>query len=124
MSYVDAIILFLVLFALKHFIVDFPLQGEYQWRNKGTYAHPGGMLHAGLHGCATMIILFFFTTFEMAIALAWLDAVVHYHIDWAKMNLNAKYGWKPDTHPEFWILLGADQLLHTLTYILILYILL
>jgi hypothetical protein len=26
-------------------------------------------------------------------------------------------GWGPTTHPEFWVLLGLDQLLHQLTYV-------
>jgi hypothetical protein len=46
-----------------------------------------------------------------------MDAFLHYHIDWAKMNINKQCGWKADTHEEFWWLLGVDQLLHALTYI-------
>lgn len=124
MSLENAIITFLIAFAIKHFVVDFILQREYQWRNKGTYGHMGGIEHATLHAFATLVILFFFTSFDIALMLALLDGVIHYHIDWAKMKLNAVTGWKPDTHPEFWWLLGLDQLLHSLTYILILYILL
>jgi hypothetical protein len=120
MSYETAIILFLVGMATKHFIIDFPLQGEDQWRNKGTYGHFGGIKHALFHALGTMIVLAFFTNPALGILCALLDGVIHYHIDWAKMNFNAKKGWKPDTHPEFWILLGLDQFLHTLTYIAIL----
>lgn len=108
----------LVLLFLKHFIIDFPLQKEYQWRNKGTYGHPGGLLHAGLHGLGTFLCLvYFFPVFAVYAAIA--DAVVHYHVDWAKMNINAKFGWGPLTHEEFWVLLGLDQLAHSLTYIAI-----
>lgn len=46
----------------------------------------------------------------------------HYHIDWAKMNISKKMGWKAHTHNEFWILLGVDQLLHYLTYCAILFL--
>lgn len=49
--------------------------------------------------------------------LGLVDSIIHYHIDWAKMNLNAKMGWGPKTHEEFWWLLGIDQYLHALTYI-------
>jgi hypothetical protein len=111
-------------FAIKHFIVDFPLQGPYQWMNKGTYGHPGGLLHAGLHGFWTLAILSVVVVLPFAAMLALFDAVVHYHIDWAKMNINKKYGWMPDKHPEFWVLLGLDQLLHSLTYIAILFFIL
>lgn len=45
------ITLLLILFLFtKHFIIDFLLQGQYQWKNKGTYGHPGGLLHSALHG--------------------------------------------------------------------------
>ena len=44
------------------------------------------------------------------------DAVIHYHIDWAKMNTSQRFNLKPDNSDWFWILLGFDQLLHHLTY--------
>ncbi len=105
------------LLILKHFIIDFPAQTPYQWMNKGTYGHPGGILHAGLHGIGTFLCfaLFFVTPFALIVGV--LDMVIHYHVDWVKMNVNKKYGWKADTHPEFWIALGLDQLAHYLTYV-------
>jgi hypothetical protein len=111
----DTTLLIFTLLITKHFIVDFPLQVKYQWSNKGTYGHPGGLLHAGLHGVGTWICFLPFS--YIAVWLAVADAVIHYHIDWAKMNINAKLGFKADTHEEFWWLLGLDQLLHYLTYI-------
>lgn len=102
----------------KHFIVDFPLQHRYQYSNKGTYGHPGGILHSGLHGIGTYLCLFWYAPIA-AIYLGLVDMFIHYHIDWAKMNLNAKMGWGPNTHEQFWWLLGLDQFLHALTYILI-----
>jgi hypothetical protein len=116
--------LFLVLFLLltKHLIVDYPLQAfPYQYKNKGTYGHPGGLLHSGLHLLATFAILFFVTDIQRALLLAVADGVIHYHIDWAKMNINAKMGWGPTTHEEFWILTGIDQYFHLLTYVWILW---
>lgn len=110
--------LLLILLFLKHFIVDFPLQKPYQWQNKGTYGHMGGILHSGLHGIGTLIILLFFTNIENALFLAMTDAIIHYHIDWAKMNINKRFGYTL-ADEKFWWLLGLDQLLHSLTYILI-----
>lgn len=108
---------YLLLFLLlKHFIIDFPLQTKYQWSNKGTYGHPGGLLHAGLHGVGTWAVLAWYAPYA-AIILGMMDTLIHYHIDWAKMNLNAKFGWGPTTHESFWWLLGLDQLAHQLTYI-------
>ena len=52
-----------------------------------------------------------------AIYFFFADTFIHYHIDWAKMNLNARMGWGANTHEQFWWLLGLDQYLHALTYI-------
>lgn len=111
----DTLFLLWLLF-VKHFVVDFPLQQPYQYLNKGTYGHPGGLLHSGLHGLGTYLCLFWFAPIA-AIYLAVADFVIHYHVDWAKVNINNKFGWGPTTHEQFWWLLGLDQLLHALTYI-------
>lgn len=111
----DTLILITLLFT-KHFIVDFPLQNKFQWSNKGTYGHLGGITHAGLHAGLTLVCFAWFAPLA-AYYLAALDGLIHYHIDWAKMNLNARFGWKADTHEQFWWLLGLDQFLHALTYI-------
>jgi hypothetical protein len=117
----DTVLILMTLLILKHFIVDFPLQGPYQWMNKGTYLHPGGLLHAFMHGVATMLCFTWYAP-QAAFWLGLFDAVIHYHVDWAKMNINAKFGWKADQHPQFWYLMGADQLAHYLTYIWLIYL--
>jgi Protein of unknown function (DUF3307) len=115
------LLLILVLLFTKHFIVDFPLQTKFQWSNKGTYGHPGGALHALLHYFGTFLVLIWFGPIHTAILLAFADGVIHYHIDWAKMKLNAMMQWAPNTHEQFWWLLGLDQYLHALTYIGLVY---
>lgn len=121
MSSIEVLTLLVMLFT-KHAFVDFPLQTPYQFLNKGTYGHPGGLIHSGYHALATFLIVLLFNP-VFALALAALDFAVHYHVDWAKVQLNNKYQWKPDTHKEFWWLLGLDQYLHALTYFAIAYIL-
>jgi hypothetical protein len=114
----NVVLLLLVGFAIKHFIIDFPLQAyPYQYLNKGTYGHPGGLLHSGLHAIGTWLVLIFAVTPITALIYALVDYAVHYHVDWAKMNLNKKFGLKPDNSEWFWIALGVDQLLHSLTYL-------
>ena len=117
---------FALLIALltKHLIVDFPLQAfPYQYKNKGTYGHPGGLLHSGLHLLGTFLVLVFFINPYTALILAAADGVFHYHIDWAKVNINKKTGWGPTTSEQFWWLLGLDQYCHMLTYVWILWML-
>jgi hypothetical protein len=112
----------LVALFTKHFIVDFPLQTPYQYKNKGLYGHLGGLIHSGLHGISTFLIaLYFVGPTELALYVAVLDYVLHYHIDYLKVYVNNKYKLGPTTHESFWYLLGFDQFLHSLTYIYIAY---
>jgi hypothetical protein len=102
---------------LKHFIFDFLLQGPYQYLNKGTYGHPGGILHSGLQAVGSFAALYFLTPlYGMLFVLCVVEFIIHYNVDWAKMNINKHYGLKPDNSEYFWWLLGLDQLLHYLTY--------
>ncbi|MFZ4125801.1 MAG: DUF3307 domain-containing protein [Rickettsiales bacterium] len=80
----------LIFLLIKHFICDFMLQRRYQYENKGKYGHPGGLLHAGIHVVGTGIVLAWFIDPILALKLALLDGVVHYHIDFAKSNVNRK----------------------------------
>ena len=111
--------LLIFLLLLKHFVFDFWYQPPYQWQNKGTFGHLGGVLHSGQHAIATFAILLFFANPIAALVLSVCEFVAHYITDWSKMNLNKKMGWGANTHEEFWQLLGADQLVHQIGYILI-----
>ncbi len=111
----------LFLLFIKHFICDFPLQANpWMYRNKGTYMHPGGIVHAGIHAIGTLLVLAPFIG-STSVMYALIDMVVHYHIDWAKMNLSQHYDLQPTNSERFWILLGFDQLLHHISYFMIIY---
>lgn len=117
------ILLLLTALTIKHFVFDFLYQPPYQWQNKGTYGHWGGIVHSGQHALATFIILVLFGINPwFSLGIFALEFVIHYHMDWFKMNYNKSRGWGPTTHNEFWVLLGVDQLVHSLTYILIAWI--
>lgn len=111
----------LFLLFIKHFICDFPLQANpWMYRNKGTYLHPGGIAHAGIHALGTLLVLAPFIG-SVSMLYATIDMLVHYHIDWAKMNVSQRYDLQPNNSERFWILLGFDQLLHHITYFIIVY---
>ena len=111
------VVYFFVVLALKHFVCDFPLQNAYQYKNKGIYGHPGGILHAGIHAIGTLLALSACVLpLSMLLWLVLADGVIHYHIDWAKVKLNTYYKLTPTTNEYFWHLLGLDQLLHYMTY--------
>lgn len=108
----------LLLLFTKHLIFDFLYQPPYQWQNKGTYGHPGGIAHAGQHLLATAVVLSMWSGFTLSVLSICLgEFIIHYHMDWFKMWYNKKKGWACNTHPEFWYLTGIDQYVHALTYL-------
>ena len=111
------ILLLLALLQLKHALCDGPFQTYRMVRQKGCYGNPAGLAHAGLHGAGSFIAVFLFGMAAIpALALAAADAVIHYHIDFAKETIVRRNGWTPDG-PRFWWAFMTDQLLHQLTYL-------
>jgi hypothetical protein len=106
----------LFLLQLKHLVIDWILQPAWMWQNKGTYGHLGGVSHAGVNALGTAACIGFFNP-SIFLTVLVLDFLAHYHIDWAKMNINRLTGWGPTTHPQFWWLTGFDQFLHQVTYL-------
>jgi hypothetical protein len=107
----------LTLLAAKHFFADFALQTDWMVRGKGTYCHPGGLTHAGVHMLGSMPALAVMGLGLFAILpLVVVEGIVHYHIDWGKQRLTHNRGTNSENR-LFWLLLGADQFLHHLTYI-------
>lgn len=113
------IVLVLVLLQIKHLIVDWCWQPEYEYLNKGTYGHWGGIRHAlknavGTAACFVPVVGFVPIVLLVLVA----DFVAHYHIDFFKVNLNKRMGWGPLTHAKFWWLTGADQTAHQMCYLI------
>ena len=113
-----SVFILLALFGIKHFIADFLLQFPYMLEQKGTYGAEGGIHHAGMRALFTFIVLVIGCDPIIALELAMADGVVHYHIDWAKQQLNKGMS---TADRMFWVWMGADQGLHYLTYIGIIY---
>jgi hypothetical protein len=103
---------------LKHTVADFFLQSKYQYCNKGLYGHPGGLLHAGIHIALTPLVYLAIAPASLALAggIALGEFAVHYHVDWTKEQFIKGNGLTPHT-AGFWHALGLDQLLHGLTYV-------
>ena len=111
----STVFLLLALFGIKHFIADFAMQYSYMVCDKGTYGAAGGLHHAATHALWTFLILIpFVHSADQLLILPLLDGLAHYHIDWAKQQLNRGL---TSADRQFWIWLGADQALHYLTYV-------
>lgn len=103
---------------IKHFVCDFPLQFKYMLEEKGTYLADGGIHHAFFHGFGTAIVFSLLGFYPMAGAVAVIDILIHYHADYFKVKLNKHLKLTP-ADQGFWHLLGLDQLVHGLTYVLL-----
>jgi hypothetical protein len=135
---------FLALFLLiallvKHYVADIVLQTNWMALNKGTWLHPGGLVHAALHGLGTLLVLGLLQPFTQQSWLSLgllvvLETIVHYLIDYTKMNLDRRTQWSQlvTTNGQvtgrlitskfyYWALVG-DQCLHFATYLLIGYL--
>ena len=108
----------LILLQIKHWYVDFVDQTEEEIQHKGIYLDWIGIRHSVKHGVATFVILWAvlgWVETDLAFALATVDFLLHYHIDWFKMN----YGNRDIRTPQFWNHLGLDQMAHQIVYIII-----
>ena len=106
---ITSILLLLALLQLKHWYIDFVIQTNVEIASKGIYGDSHGLNHSIKHGIDHI---------AFASILAFLDSMIHYHIDWIKSN----YGHKDMTQKSFWVHLGLDQMMHQITYIFIAYL--
>jgi hypothetical protein len=119
MTDVQLALLILTLLFIKHWFADFVVQYPYMVEQKGTYGAEGGIHHSLIHSVLTWLVMYaLLQNTAIAVFTALFDFVAHYHIDWLKMNINR---WRNLSikDNEFWMWLGADQLAHCLTYIVI-----
>lgn len=100
---------------VKHWYIDFVNQSEEEIKHKGSYLDWIGMQHSLKHGAITSAILIFFVSPALALQIGAIDFMLHYHIDYCKM----RFGNRDIKTKAFWTQLGADQLAHQLTYLLL-----
>lgn len=113
-------LLALLLLEAKHFLFDFAFQTQYQSKNKGTYGHPGGILHSGLHIVGTAVVLVSFgLDLPLLSAILAAEFLIHYHVDWTKAQMVKRVA--SDRDSSFWLIFGLDQFLHHATYVAIVF---
>lgn len=114
---IAALLAVLVILEVKHFVCDYPLQTVYQVTNKGTYGHPGGIIHSGLHVLGTSTAFLVITpTLAVGAGILIGEFLLHYHIDWTKDQVMRRNGLTAKDS-RFWWTIGVDQMLHHLTYV-------
>lgn len=118
----NEIFLILALLFIKHWYIDFVDQSMEEVNSKGNYGEWLGIRHSLKHGVSTFIV-FMLCDIGLfgSIMLGLMDLVIHYHTDWAKININRRKNYTVET-PEFWAWLGADQLVHSFTYLFLVWL--
>jgi len=113
----------LVIFQVKQFVADFPLQFPYMLKklSKGwEFVLPLSM-HCGVHALLTFLICLF--TVPALWWLAVVDFLVHFVMD--RIKSGPRYlGRFNDVHRSpYWIAFGFDQMVHHLTHLFIIWVL-
>ena len=127
---VETIFTLLVVFQIKHWLCDYPLQFQFMLKK---FQRKGWVLplayHAGMHSLFTTTIasVYFliaqpsFEYTNIVVLLGLLDFTIHFITDRVKAHPDLGGRYKID-NPKFWWSLGADQSIHHLTHYLIIYI--
>ena len=109
------ILFFLV---VKHVIMDLGLQSQLLWgKTDAKYDYFGCHQHYLHHAIGTFIVFLFVDIKTAYVAMA-LDYLAHWHIDFAKHRVQTYMGWNRKDKAWWW-LAAVDQLLHFLTYYLL-----
>ena len=115
----NIIILFL-LFATKHFIVDWVIQTNKMATEKGNNFYYL-FLHSFEHAILSFLILINFTNVETALLLSASEIFTHGGIDYLKANKKLLGRYKYPSKLYF-VILGADQFVHQINYLLFIYL--
>lgn len=130
-----------IVFQIKHFLADYPLQTEYmlgKFKTGNSWIKPL-LAHAAVHGALTFLILIIFCSWLSlftVFVLSILDMSIHFIMDRIKASPNLLGYYKPLSPKEyltanaeqkknnkyFWWCLGFDQFIHHLTHELIIYL--
>ena len=111
-------LILLTLLQIKHWYADFKIQTYMQTIKKGVWLDPIGMSHTLDHIWCSLVALLIFNfivpiSATTIIAVASIEGVYHYIVDYTKV----KFGCKDNTKPLFWNQFGLDQLAHQLSYL-------
>jgi len=117
MSSLQAALLVLFFLQIKHFLADFVWQTDRMIVDKGIYGARYGIYHSLVQSAGTFLA-FAWIHPALGTVASFIDFLAHYHIDWAKININRHNNYTP-ADKKFWFWLGLDQLAHQITYVIL-----
>ncbi|CAN5636829.1 hypothetical protein BH10BDE1_BH10BDE1_10980 [soil metagenome] len=122
-STINSVFVLFVVFQLKHFVADFPLQNQYmlqKQRSDWSFIPPLA-LHCAIHAALTLAIVLLIQP-----RLWWLsifDFIVHFTMDRIKAGPRYLGRFSDVSRTSFWAALGFDQMVHHLTHLWIIWML-
>lgn len=120
----NTIFILLIVFQVKHFLADFPLQFPYMLRKfspNWDFVFPLS-LHCAVHASFTLLICLYY-----APALWWLavvDFIAHFVIDRIKSGPRYLGRFADIKTMSYWTVFGLDQMAHHLTHIYFVWVIL
>lgn len=113
----------LVVFQVKHFVADFPLQNRYMLQKQRTDWSfiPPLALHCAIHAMTTFAVILLVQPNLWWLSIA--DFVIHFTMDRIKAGPRYLGRFADVSKSPFWIALGFDQMVHHLTHIWIIWML-
>lgn len=120
------LLMLLVLFQLKHFICDYPLQNAYMLGKMKTTGWIKPLAaHSTVHAWFTFLIILLIqpNNVLMYLLIPAADFILHFVVDRLKASPNIGGRFKPE-QPYFWWALGIDQMAHHIINYVFIYIIL
>lgn len=103
----------IIALAFKHFLADFVFQTDYMDRKTRYFGWVWPMIaHCSVHAILTFFVVSRYGVF-LALWVAIVDGIAHFVIDTIKVRC---FQIDP-SKKSYWVVFGADQFLHYLTYI-------
>ncbi len=91
---------------------------------KCSPTHPGGYAHVGVHAIGSLIVLVLVgVPITLTAVLVVAEAIVHYLTDLTKARWSKTHQSDMQSR-AFWAAMGADQMVHQLTYVVMVFVVL
>ncbi len=116
---VESVFLLMVIFQVKHYLADYPLQRQYMLKK----VNPGWdfilplVVHCAVHALMTLALVLYYAPALWYLAI--LDFVTHFIMDRIKSGPKYLGRFQDVTKSPFWLAFGLDQMVHHLTHIYI-----
>lgn len=110
------LVTFAILLNLKHFICEYLIQDEHLFHHKLRYGSINSLRHT-LHQAFGTLVAGLIVNFDLilVVGLVLVEAIIHYHSEWAI----ARFGAKSYKDKKYWQWFGAQEFINHVTFILL-----